>query len=259
MYYKTLTILLLFLSIYSGNTQSSKINIKSDRMTETNYLQMDDFYLTHYLYIDLFLRESLFVNANVEEVSNILEAIKKFVSEGHPLEIEIEKPGKNNYRIKMVVFKKDDNEELLIAFTNWNPNKKIFEKEFDIKSNNYTRWYFLNDSKMTYRKDMSDQNNYSEMKENDLANAYLFDEVIENDEKIKPIIDKLLTMEDLEVKDKVEAHLILLKYYILKGETERITEEVDYLKQEFALNFSSDLKGLKMAFEATEFQIELMK
>ena len=69
----------LLLAIFTnfGYSQSDKINIKTEHLTEANYLKMDDFYLTHYLYIDLFLRENLFPEAKAEDVSSILKALKK--------------------------------------------------------------------------------------------------------------------------------------------------------------------------------------
>lgn len=259
MYKNLFTILFVILFTVSGNTQTSKVTIKSDGMKASNYLQMDNFHLTHYLYIDLFLREGLFVDANTEDVSNILKAIKKYVSEGNPLEIEIEKPGDTNYKIKIATLTNDDGKELLIAFTNWNTEKKTFEKDIKIENDSYTRWYFLNDSKMTYRKDMSKENNYSELDKIALVNAYLFDELIENDILIEPTIEEILKKTDLSINDKIMTHLILLKYYIFKRENNKINSKVAYLKEAFANSSQDNLKGLKMAFTATEFQIELMQ
>ena len=86
--------------------------------------------------------------------------------------------------------KKDDGTEMLIAFTNWSVEKQKFEEEIKIENDSYTRWYFLNGTKMTYRKDMSEQNDYSIMSNTALANAYLFDELSENDSKIILHINK---------------------------------------------------------------------
>lgn len=257
---KRITIPLFLVLITSiATAQSEKIEIKSDNLKESNYLKMDNFYLTHYLYIDLFLRENLFPNASPEDVSSILTAIKKYVSVEQPLEIEIEKPGKRNYLIKMAVLKKDDGTELLIAFTNWSSKKRIFEKEIKLENDSYTRWYFLNGNKMTYRKDMSNQNDYSNMSQSDLANAYLFDELSENDNKVKATIEELLKENDLGISENIMANLILLKYQILLRETEKVKKQAENLNELFETNkTNSNLKGLEMAFDATKFQIELM-
>ncbi len=259
MHKKIIILSLLVLITSMGFAQSEKIKIKSDNLNESNYLQTDDFYLTHYLYIDLFLRENLFPNADPEQVSSVIEAIKKYVSVEQALEIEIEKPGKRNYLIKMAVLKKDDGTELLIAFTNWSAKKRVFEKEIKIENDSYTRWYFLNGSKMTYRKDMSNQNNYSKMSKSDLANAYLLDEVSENDTAIKSTIDELLEENDLMVSENITANLILLKYWIFQRDTANVIKQTEYLNELFESNKSeAKLKGLEMAFDATKFQIELM-
>lgn len=257
---KISTLLFTAIFINFGYAQSEKINIKTDHLTEANYLKMDDFYLTHYLYIDLFLRENLFPEANQKEVSSILKALKKYVSVENKLDVEIEKLGLRNYLIRFAILKKEDGTELLIAFTNWSVQKKEFEKEIKIENDSYTRWYFLNGNKMTYRKDMSDQNDYSSMNKSDLANAYLFDELTENDSEIKNLLDEFLNQSDLSMSDKIRAHLILLKYRILQKESENVAKQTEYLTELFEKNKSdSSLRGLQVAFEATKFQIELMK
>jgi len=257
---KIITLLLLALFTSIGYTQSEKIKIKTSHLKESNYLKMDDFYLTHYLYIDLFLRENLFPEASPEDVSSILKAMKKYVSIENKLDIEIEKPGKTNYLIRFTILKKDDGTELLIAFTNWSTKKRIFEKEIKMENNPYTRWYFLNDTKMTYRKDMSDKNDYSNMTKTDLANGYLLDELTENDTQIKSTIDETLKESDLTVSDNIMANLILLKYQIFQRDKDNVIKQTEYLNELFENNKSeSNLKGLEMAFNATKFQIEIMK
>lgn len=257
---KIITFLLLAIFTNFGYAQSEKINIKTEHLTEANYLQMDDFYLTHYLYIDLFLRENLFPEVNAEDVSSILKALKKYVSVENKLDIEIEKPGKRNYLIRFTILKKDDGTELLIAFTNWSVKKKEFEKDIKIENDSYTRWYFLNGNKMTYRKDMSDQNDYSTMNKSDLANAYLFDELAENDSEIESTMAEYLNQNDITVSDKIMANLILLKYQIFKKENDNAAKQTEHLIELFEQNKSeSNLRGLQVAFDATKYQIELMK
>ena len=257
---KIITLLLLAIFTNLGYSQSDKINIKTENLSEANYLKIDDFYLTHYLYIDLFLRENLFPEASAEEVSSILEALKKYVSVENKLDIEIEKPGKRSYLIRFAILKKDDGTELLIAFTNWSVKKKEFEKDIKMENDSYTRWYFLNGNKMTYRKDMSDQNDYSTMNKSDLANAYLFDELFENDSEIESTITEYLNKSDINISDKIMANLILLKYQIFQKENDNVTKQTEYIAELFKKNKSEpNLRGLQMAFDATKYQIELMK
>jgi len=257
---KITTLSLLVMLTYFGYAQSEKINIKTDHLTEVNYLKMDDFYLTHYLYIDLFLRENLYPEANPKDVSSILKALKKYVSVDNKLDVEIEKPDKRNYLIRFAILKKDDGTELLIAFTNWSVKKKEFDKDINIENDSYTRWYFLNGNKMTYRKDMSNQNDYSSMSKSDLANAYLFDEISENDSEIKSTIDEVLEDTNLSMSDNIMANLMLLKYQIFQKNNDNIIKLTEYLNELFETNKSEPrLRGLKMAFDATKFQIELMQ
>lgn len=159
--------------------------MKNENLKEENYLKIDDFHLAHYLYIDLFLRENLLPDAKLEEVSTVINAIKKYVSPENSLVKEIEKPNENNYLIAIMLAKKE-NEELLICYTNWNPNIKAFED--GVKDDSYTRWYFLNQNKMIYRNDLSKEKDYSKLNNIDLSNAYLFDDLIENNSKIEKMI-----------------------------------------------------------------------
>ena len=260
MYKKFLITSLLALVTSFGYTQSEKINIKSEHLKEVNYLKIHDFYLTHYLYIDVFLRENLFPEATPEDVSAIFKAVKKYVSIENRLDVEIEKPGDRNYLIKFAILKKDDGTELLIAFTNWSPQKREFEKEIKMENDSYTRWYFLNRNKMIYRKDMSDQNDYASMNKSDLANAYLFDELPENDAKIKIAIDAALKEKDINLSDEIMGNLILLKYLIFQRDTDNIEKQTKHLNSLFEIGaLESNLKGLEVAFNATKFQIALMK
>ena len=260
MYKRIFLVSLLILLTRIGYAQSDKIKIKSENLSESNYLKADDFYLTHYLYIDLFLRENLFPEASPEDVSSIIKALKKYVSIENNLDIEIEKPGKRNYIIRFALLRKDDGTELLIAFTNWSTKERIFEKEIKIENDSYTRWYFLNGNKMTYRKDMSAQNEYSNMTKPDLVNTYLFDELFENDTEIKSTLDTILSEADLNVSDNIMANLILLKYQILQRDNDNVMKQKEYLNELFENNKSEpNLSGLKMAFDVTKFQIKLMK
>lgn len=242
----------------NGFGQSNKINIKTDNLPIANYLQMDDFYLTHYLYIDLFLRENLFPSATAEDVNKVLNAIKTYVSDKNTLEIEIDKPGKRNYIIKMAVLKKEDGTELLIAFTNWNVREKIFEKEIKMENDSYTRWYFLNNDKMTYRKDMSDQNDYENASKVDLANAYLLDEIKDNDSMVDETLEDILSNDNLSEEENIMANLILLKNEIFKRNKSGIADQVDILDNLFE-NAMLRHGGLIAAFNATKFQIDLMQ
>ncbi|MEL0650613.1 hypothetical protein V6246_04210 [Algibacter sp. TI.3.09] len=257
--HKILLIAIIFITSF-GYTQSEKIIIKSDQLNEANYLTADDFYLTHYLYIDLFLRENLFPMASTEDVLSILKAIKTYVSVEMPLEIEIEKPGDRNYLIKMAILKTDDGHELLVAYTNWNTREQLFEKEIDIANDSYTRWYFLNGNKMTYRLNMSDKSDYSAKSKPNLAQAYLLDELPENDGKIKSTIDDILKEKNLNISDKILANLVLLKYHMYLRDSSSVMKQAKYLNELFAEHPQEpSILGLKMAFNAAEFQIELMK
>ena len=113
---------------------------------------------------------------------------------------------------------------------------------------------------MTYRNDMSNQNNYSTMDNPNLASAYLFDELSDNDSQTESSIKEYLNQGYLNVYDKLLANLILLKYHIFKGENDKITKQTEHLTMLFEQNKNAiNLEVFQMVFDATKFQIELMK
>lgn len=240
------------------NAQSDRVTIQSEGLPVLNYLNIDDFYLTHHLYIDLFLRENLFPDASAAEVSQVIDAIKKFVSDKQTLEIHLKKPNNQLYQIKIGILKKDDF-ELLIAFTNWNSEIRSFEEDIDVEKNSYTRWYFLSGNKMTYRLDMSNEKDYSTLSNIDLANAFLFDELSENDTQIQTTLDNYLKKADIDIEDQAWGRLILLKYYIYKRDKQKIKVVMDELNKLFESNENNTkLKRYEVAFTATKFLMELM-
>lgn len=249
-------LLIIILISFIGTAQTNRAKIKSENVKETNYIKTNDFYLTHHLYIDLFLRESLLVDAAKEEVSFVINAIKKYASLESPLVLEINKSAQNNYLITVVLIKKD-NKEILALYTNWNPELKKFEEQ--ITDDSYTRWYYINNDKLTYRKDMSVEKDYSNLSGSQLANAYLFDELPANDSKIEELIDDKVVNENSNLEDYIYSQLVLLKYYIFSKNENRVKEKVDYLRTKFAEHKEeSKLIGLEAAFKTTLFQIELL-
>ncbi len=251
-----LTVLILTTKVFA---QSENIEIKTKNLKKANYLKVNDFYLTHHLYIDMFLRENLYPEATIADVDATIKAIKTYVSEESSLDIEIDKPGKRNYLIRIAVIKKENTPDILVVFTNWDAKDKHFEKKISIENDSYTRWYYLVDDKMTYRKDISDKNDYSEMSKSDLANAYLFDEIKENDDQVEKLIEENLVDNDLSITEEIYSNLILLKLYILQGVDKNIKVMTEYLDEKFKEHeLDKGINGLKMAYKATLFQKQLM-
>jgi hypothetical protein len=250
-------ILIIFLIIinFQGKAQVNRVMTNSENLKEVNYLKSDDFYLTHYLYIDLFLRENLLLDATKEEVVSVLSLIKKHSNAENPLEIVINKTNDIKYKITVVLIK-NEKEEILALYTNWNPVLKKFEEK--ITDDSYTRWYFLNDKKFTYRKDMSKEKDYQSMKKSSLANVYLFDELDENDSEIENLFKSKNSSDDIE--EDLYFELVMLKYFIFKRNQSKADEIIKSLNIKFEQNKEErKIKGLEHAFKTTLFQIELMK
>ena len=251
---KLIALILIIFINYQGKAQTNRVLTNSRNLKEVNYLKADDFYLTHYLYIDLFLRENLLLDATKEEVTTVINLIKKYSNAENPFEIVINKSEDVKYKITVVLIKKGK-EEILALYTNWNPVLKKFEEK--ITDDSYTRWYFLNDKKFTYRKDMSTEKDYQNMDKSSLANAYLFDELVENDLEIENLFKSRNSQNEIE--EDLYFELVMLKYFIFKRNKTKIDEVIKSLEIQFEQNKEeSKIKGLEHAFKTTLFQIEIM-
>lgn len=113
---------------------------------------------------------------------------------------------------------------------------------------------------MTSRNDLSKEKDYSKLNNIDLSNAYLFDEIKDNDSKIEKLILEATNNEDINIEDYIRGQLILLKYYIFSQDKNKIQEVRKHIEKQFENNKDkTNLKGLEVAFKTTLFQIDLMK
>ena len=244
------------MSINFAIGQSENVKYYTNNDAKSKYLKADKFYLTHYLYLDLFLREDLYKEANPNEVAYILNLIKEYSSIDHPLDIEIRLNKKTTYKLRVKIAEKDG-EVLFIVFTNFNLQTKKYEKE--ITGESYTRWYFLNGSKLTYRKDMSRENDYDTMNEIDLANAFLFDEIIENDKQVESTAKKGIETEEDRFQIFI-GDLILLKNSIYQSENDKTKKLIDQIESDIKSNKGEKgIASIQSILDVTKFQIELMK
>lgn len=69
---KIITLIFLIIVNFQVKAQVNRVLTDSGNLKEVNYLKADDFYLTHHLYIDLFLRENLLSDATKDEVMSVI-------------------------------------------------------------------------------------------------------------------------------------------------------------------------------------------
>jgi hypothetical protein len=259
---KSTFVLILFLVISITNTalsQSERVIIKIKNPKDTNYIKADDFYLTHHLYIDFFLRDNLFPDASPEEVISIIKTVKKYVSPGNSVYIEVKKNNGENYKSLFYILKDKKGNDILVLHTNRDTEKGIFLKEINLENKGYVRWYHLNGDKMTYRKDISETNDYSSVSKYELARLYLFDELPDNDDQIEKTVNEYLKTNP-DVPEKIKAHILLLDYYIFKRDNQKIKEKIKFLKELFDIyNNEYNLDLLYLFFSKSLNQIELME
>ena len=250
-------ILLIVLIITTFSTSYGQVNNVSFRTANDSnlyFLKANDFYLTHHLYLDLFLRESLYPDIQIQEAFYVIDQIKKYVAPNQPLTVKIKKSNNKKYNIQFSILDKDG-QQILVAMTNHDLKTKKFKKKFS--GDSYTRWYFLAHDKLVYRKDMSTEEENQNLQGNDLANAYLFDEKIENDGLINGILKVAIGANSM-IKDKLYTKLVDAK---LALSTNAFTRADSLLleAETIAKSGGQELNGFKSAIDVTRIQIKLMK
>ena len=86
---------------------------------------------------------------------------------------------------------------------------------------------------------------------------YLFDDNFENDNKVKPLIDKLLASDKQDL-DKLYGYLYLGEYWLLNNNLKKAEESVLKLK-ELIDNSKTIPKGYSLIANMANTELEMMK
>ncbi len=256
----TTVIFLGFLSLSSFG--QDKIQIQSDNKDSVNTYGISEFYFVHQIFADAFFMTDLYKQLDYDEMAKILKTVLFKIDKENKVTVTIKQD--KGPDAKLVFFIKEGTKDgtLLALMTNFHSEKRKFTKELDEK-NSIVRWYFVKGNKLVYRQDL-----YSEKTEKEkmgqaphkLIDYYLFDDNLENDSKVKGLIDEILNNEKSDKIEVLYAKLYLGELYLLKSEIESAEKEVSGLKEYFEKYKDNGIPSqYSLITNMAETELELMK
>jgi hypothetical protein len=228
-----LTIGVLMSSIISFG--QAQIEYEKGKLYSENQLGIDLFYFVHQTFADAFYMTDLYKQLTDDEMYSILNTAYYSVTKEDRVLVTIEQ--ENGPAARLAFKFMADTEKLgdiLVLGTNFNNETREFEEKVDSEQSVY-RWYKIEQGKLVYRKDVYSKKLEKEKKKEkaySIIDLYLFDDNFENDIKVKPLIDDLLSS-DKEDLEKLYAYLYLGEYWLLNNDLKKAEDSLKKLKQLF--------------------------
>lgn len=256
----TTVILSGFLSLNSFG--QDKIQIQSDNKDSINEYGISEFYFVHQVFADAFFMTDLYKQLDYDEMAKILKTVLFKIDKDNKVTITIKQEKGPEARLVFFIIEGTKDGTLLSLMTNFHAEKRKFTKELDEKSS-VVRWYFIKGNKLVYRQDL-----YSEKTEKEkmgqvphkLIDYYLFDDNLENDSKVKGLIDEILNNEKSDKIEVLYAKLYLGELHLLKSEIGNAEKEVTGLKEYFEKYKDNGIPSqYSLITKMAETEIELFK
>jgi len=239
-----------------------KIQIQTDNKDSVNAYGISEFYFVHQVFADAFFMTDLYKQLDYDEMTKILKTVLFKINKDNKVTVTIKQ--EKGPEARLVFFIKEGTKDgtLLALTTNFHTEKRKFTKEIDEK-NPVVRWYFVKGNKLVYRQDL-----YSEKTEKEkmgqaphkLIDYYLFDDNLENDSKVKGLIDSILNNDKSDKIEVLYAKLYLGELYLLNSEIENAEKEVSGLKEYFEKYKDNGIPSqYSLITNMAETELELMK
>jgi hypothetical protein len=200
-----------------------------DNVKIKNELNM--FYPVYYIHYNLFAALDLYNNFNYDERIHIIEEIVNIIMRNNIARLTIKKYYKNKDLI--IVYKPTSipkyPKDIVIFFTtNYSFKSNKIVSGDDMKDA-YGTYYYIKDNKMIkYQKIYNKDKELKIIEENDIniiADFYIFDEKIENDEKGKNILENGIE-NTKNINDKFIYLITLSEYYLMKNDLKNANESL---------------------------------
>ncbi|MCK8480888.1 hypothetical protein [Psychroserpens algicola] len=202
----------------------------------------------------------LYKQLTYDDMTSILTEVYNGVTEKDKVNVEfhIDKP--SDARIAYFFNEHDINGKQFIMLTNFDNSTRRFVSNPDPK-NQLARWYFIKDDKMVYRKDKytkEEEANKMKGETFKIIDYYMFDDNFDNDKKVKPLIDNLLSSPNESNLNKMYGYLYLSEYYLLNNDFENAEKAL--LKLSNVFEKSSDIpRGYALIVDMARTEYEILK
>lgn len=256
----TTLIIIGFVSLNSYG--QSKIQILSENNDSVNAYGINEFYFVHQVFADAFFMTDLYKQLDYDEMANILKTVLFKVDKDNKVTVTIKQDKGPEARLVFFIKEGTKDGTLLALMTNFHAKKRKFTKNLDEK-NSVVRWYFIKGNKLVYRQDLYSEETEKEKKgqvPHKLIDYYLFDDNVENDSKVKGLIDDILNNEKSDKIEVLYAKLYLGELYLLNSDIDKAEKEVTGLKEYFEKYKDNGIPSqYSMITNMAETELELMK
>ncbi|KZS38523.1 hypothetical protein AWE51_25955 [Aquimarina aggregata] len=250
---------LLFILFVATTSAQKDYNIFRENENSKHQLGINKFYFVHHTFADSFFMTELYKQLSYDDMALILKQVYDGVTEKEKVNVEykIDKP--SDARIAYFFKEHEKNGKMFIMLTNFSNATRKFEHKPDSKDQ-LARWYFIKGEKLVYRKDLYSKKKESEKKKGEtyeLIDYYLFDDNLENDKFIKPLIDKLLNSNDKNT-NKLYGYLYLSEFHLMNNDMK--SSEIAIKNMEKFFEESTDIpKGYSLIVNMAKTEYEIMK
>jgi hypothetical protein len=253
---KTIFSLIIFSISMTINAQE-KFKIFKENQESENPFGINQYSFVHHICPDSFFMMDLDKELDYDEMALIVRQIYNGVTLKDKVQLIYEQTEPTTGRV--TYFTKDDEQKgiMFIMLTNFNKATRKFDVKPD-PNDQLARWYFIKNDRLIYRKDLFsseiEQTKIASDRKSDLIKYYLFDDNPENDNQIKPLIDKILESGD-NGPDNYFAQIYLIQFYLMNGDiidAGNSLKELDdyfYLNTEIPRNQKIYLKMVKAEYE----------
>lgn len=224
-----------------------------------NRYQLEPYYFLHYFYTDVLFFFDLLEPLDLQVKTAMVEKMFNNLNEDYPVGIVVKFAGwEEPLRLSYRVFSMEDGRQVLIMLTNYDLEKKELLAEYS--DHCYACFYYLFGDKL-----VDDYHLFSAEKEaeyqsnlNNLADMYIFDEQMENDQLVKDLLTEHLNSASAPVS-KFIGHLTFAQYYMVRGELEKADAALATAGMLFAHDLAeADKENLGLTFAMIKEEAEIM-
>lgn len=191
-----------------------KFNVYYTGESKLNTYNFDKFVFVHNLFADAFYRTDLYKQLSSEEMAQIIETVRQRISKDNTIKFVFPQSEKPDAELVFSVVPETKDGPIVVLSTNFDQESRKFTED---DKNHLVRWYFIRNNLIIYRKNLfnkKDEEKFIKEKEkSDLVELYMFDEIIENDSNVKPLIDEILADKNSTDIQKLYAYLYNQEYY----------------------------------------------